>query len=114
MELTLNELKILRNALNSKLRYICIGSSEFDNTNKSLQKVTNEIERIRNDIKQKDFYKEFDDMLNNIYAIDSLEFSSGSEPFIKLEVDYAMLKDGELESLFTLKDKNKNFVITFK
>ena len=114
MELTLNELKILRNALNSKLRCICIGSSEFSDIHKSLNKVTNEIERIKNDIKQKDCDESFGYLMSNIDAIDRLEYSSGSEPFIKIEVDYVMLKDGELETLLSFKDKNKNFVITFK
>lgn len=131
MELTLNELKILRNALNSKLRTVCLQSTEFDDTKKALYKVTNEIELIENDIKQKACGEAFkaisdilkpkkinhslDDIINNIHAIDSLEWSyGGSEPFIKIEVDYDMLKDGELETLLSFKDKNKNCVITFK
>jgi len=52
MELTLNELKIIRNALNSQLRGICILTPETDDINKTLQKVKKEIERIENDIKQ--------------------------------------------------------------
>ena len=111
MKLTLNELKILRNALNSKMRCTCVGSSEFDDIHKSFNKVVNEIKRIENDIK----HKTFDDIINNIHAIDSFEFSYGEiEPFINIEVDYVMLKDGELETLLSFKDKNKNCVITFK
>lgn len=53
MELTLNELKILRNALNTKLRTVCMVSSEFDDIKHSLSKVNTEIERIEKDIKQK-------------------------------------------------------------
>src|SRR5690554_3305743 len=52
MELTLNELKILRNALNKKLRDVRILSPECDDIKKSLYKVNTEIERIENDIKQ--------------------------------------------------------------
>lgn len=111
MKLTLNELKILKNALNSKLRGICILSSESDDINKSLQKVANEIERMENKIKQ----KAFDDIINNIHAVCSLEYSyGGSESFIKIEVYYVMLKPGELETLLSFKDKNPNCVITFK
>lgn len=53
MELTLNELKILRNALNSQLRGVCILTPETDDINKLFVKVKNEIERIEIDIKQK-------------------------------------------------------------
>lgn len=53
MELTLNELKILRNALNAKLRTVHLKSPEFDDIKQSFNKVNAEIERIENDIKQK-------------------------------------------------------------
>lgn len=53
MELTLNELKIFKNALNTKLRTVCLESSEFININKSLSKVNTEIKRIDNEMRQK-------------------------------------------------------------
>lgn len=53
MELTLNELKILRNALNAKLRTVHLKSSEFDDIKQTLYKINFEIERIEYDTKQK-------------------------------------------------------------
>ena len=143
MELTLNELKILRNALNMRLRKVCLQSPEFDDIKHSLYKVVNEIERIEIDIKAADeafkaindilkpkkinhslndlannveaIDRSLDDLVKTIEAIDSLEYTyRGIEPFIKIEVDYVMLKDGDLETLLSLKDKNKNCIITFK
>lgn len=67
MELTLNELKILRNALNAKLRTVHLKSSEFDDIKQTLYKINFEIERIEYDTKQKacdEAFRAISDILN--------------------------------------------------
>lgn len=59
MELTLNELKILKNALNAKLRTVHLKSPEFDDIKQTLYKINFEIERIEYDTKQKACYEAF-------------------------------------------------------
>src|SRR5690554_5525297 len=59
MELTLNELKIFRNALNKKLRDAHILSIEYSDIKKSLYKVNTEIERIEKDIIKKTYDEAF-------------------------------------------------------
>lgn len=139
MDLTLNELKAIRNGLNAQLRTVCIETEVFMDVKRSLTKVKNEMERIEIANKQKacdvlsEKIKEFlnkpfreikiecekedtlDDLINSIEAIDGANYSyGGSEVYIKIEVDYVMLEEGELERLFLFRDRNKNCVISFK
>lgn len=133
MELTLNELRIIRNALNAQLRTVCIESDVFIDMKKSLIKIKNEMERIESANKLKACNESFkainqmfipvlskkedtlDDLIKSIEAIDSVDYKyKGSEPYIKIEVDHIMLKEGELDRIFLFRDKNKPCLITLK
>lgn len=53
MELNLNELRVIKNALKGELRTVSVESKDFIDIKKSLIKIKNEIERIDYEIKQK-------------------------------------------------------------
>lgn len=93
MELTLNELKILRNALNTKLRTVGFVSSEFINIKKSLSKVNTEIERIDNEMRQKscdESFKAISQLLKT--KKDKMKILVAYRPKKEMEVQKIVLK----------------------